>query len=546
VAEYSQQWAGRVTGSSGASGASVGQSLIYIMSTSTLARLPRGLSRAPFVLVAAALLLGACADGPPPTSPIAPSDASLMLVSTPISFTQVDAGTLNTCAVTSAGAVACWGDNAFGQTTVPAAAGAGMVQVSASLNHTCALSSAGAVLCWGDNTEGQSTVPAEYQSSGVTQVSAGDLHTCVLRTDKQVACWGNNADGRATFSGDVAPGKIVQLSAGAGHSCAVSGTDDWRRIACWGLNGSGQTSDQYPDSGAKQVSAGDAHTCIVNTVRESQIDGAIRCRGSNSDGQLDWPSETGRAIAVSAGAYHTCALNSAGVVTCWGRNTSSQSTVPADIPTGIMQVSAGSTHTCALGASGALACWGANGSGQSTVPTTISHVLPTATFVAPGTAIVGQNFTLALTNASVVGFTSTFAYAFDCGTGTYGAASASASRTCATGTPGTRAVRGKVIDQDNDITEYTANVTVISAADAISALRNAVGTSTLVPDIRGALTSKLDEAVKSLAAGKTKTACNSLSAFASQVQAQRGKAIPVATANAWLAQISAIQTAAGC
>jgi hypothetical protein len=86
----------------------------------------------------------------------------------------------------------------------------------------------------------------------------------------------------------------------------------------------------------------------------------------------------------------------------------------------------------------------------------------------------------------------------------------------------------------------------MSAVEGTSALRDLVIASTLVPDLRRPLTVKLDDVLKALAAGKTKTACNSLDAFSNQVKAQRGKAIPTATANVWLAKVTIIRNSAGC
>ena len=92
----------------------------------------------------------------------------------------------------------------------------------------------------------------------------------------------------------------------------------------------------------------------------------------------------------------------------------------------------------------------------------------------------------------------------------------------------------------------TLSITVLTAAQATSTLRSAVVASTLTPDLRRALTAKLDDALKALADGKTKAACSALADFASQVRAQRGKAIPQVTADAWLAQVAFIRTGAGC
>ena len=54
-------------------------------------------------------------------------------------------------------------------------------QVSAGAWHTCAVKTDGTVVCWGDNEYGEATVPSGLTS--VAQVSTGAYHTCALKTD---------------------------------------------------------------------------------------------------------------------------------------------------------------------------------------------------------------------------------------------------------------------------------------------------------------------------------------------------------------------------
>ena len=122
------------------------------------------------------------------------------------------------CAVTSAGGLKCWGFNGHGElgdgsttnrSTPVDVTGltSGVVAVAAGRDHTCALTSGGAVKCWGNNSKGQigdgtsgnqrlTPVAVSGLASGVASISAGDYVTCVVTTAGGAKCWGENGDGQ--------------------------------------------------------------------------------------------------------------------------------------------------------------------------------------------------------------------------------------------------------------------------------------------------------------------------------------------------------------
>jgi hypothetical protein len=167
----------------------------------------------------------------------------------------------------------------------------------------------------------------------------------------------------------------------------------------------------------------------------------------------------------------------------------------------------------------------------------------TVTSVLPATAVVGSVFTLSATGG---------------GSGNPVVFATQTSGTCTTtgtnGTTLTLIAAGTCTVQATQAgsatyaaaTPVTVNITVASASAALSALRTAVAASGIKATVRTGLTDKLDAAIAALVSGQTKTACNQLAAFESQVLSQRGKAIPISTADAWRAESAAIRRALGC
>lgn len=183
----------------------------------------------------------------------------------------ISTGAYHSCALTDAGGVRCWGGNSSGAvgdgTSTDRSQPVGVVGLSSAVRaisagafHTCALTSAGALKCWGQNDHGQvgddtkttrlKPVGVVGLSSGVKAVSAGVFHSCALLGTGGLRCWGwnrNGALGDGTTMTRVRPVDVVGLSSGASaisagwlHSCALTSV---ARVTCWGYNSDGQLGD---------------------------------------------------------------------------------------------------------------------------------------------------------------------------------------------------------------------------------------------------------------------------------------------------------------
>ncbi|RVU44724.1 hypothetical protein EA187_09275 [Lujinxingia sediminis] len=340
---------------------------------------------------------------------------------------RVAAGSTHSCALDAQGQAYCWGANAQGQlgdgtterSLVPVAVqgleGIVLSAIYAGESHTCGLSDAGQVYCWGANAYGQlgdGTAVDRLVPTALTGLSEPVLslaigargdHTCAITAGGAPRCWGRNDKGqlgdgttahRATPTTLLnAPSEgVVAIAAGTAHTC-LGHSDTWMtKTFCVGDNAIGQLGDgtQTTRHSLTETSrnvrsfdlgAGGHHTCSLNAY-----DGRVICWGRNDTRQLgnvsgdvyfNPPTERtipAGAVRVRAGEAHTCAQMDNGGLTCWGKNTSGQTTdarpstdTPRDVAGhtfGTLYFDTGANHTCSIQSDQIVRCWGSNGSGQ--------------------------------------------------------------------------------------------------------------------------------------------------------------------------------------
>ncbi len=378
-----------------------------------------------YFLAIVMILIGSCCylyDGQTPTvyaegATTTTTAATVTVIDAALTFTKVVAGDDQTCALTSAGGVQCWGDNADGQSgdgsdfpsrppSQVVGLESGVLDIAAGGNHSCALLGNGAIRCWGRNSNGQlgdGTTDERLIPVAVLDLPAtpkalvgGEAHTCALLSGGAVNCWGRNdrgqlgdgstTDRHAPTAVSGLAGGAVDVAAGFAHSCArlVNGM-----VQCWGDNSQGQLGDGSQSNSSSPINvvglrapaialtAGFYHTCAALQ------DGSVACWGDNARGQLGDDSREDRLQPVAvqdlsdsiaklaAGRYHTCALAIDGDVHCWGSSSRGQlgtgsldsSRTPARVATlggDAVAIGAGEEHSCAILTNGTLRCWGSN------------------------------------------------------------------------------------------------------------------------------------------------------------------------------------------
>jgi Tol biopolymer transport system component/alpha-tubulin suppressor-like RCC1 family protein len=311
-----------------------------------------------------------------------------------VTFASVDAGTRESCGVTTQGAGYCWGNNEWGSigsgkggwfsgptndpmwwpSPVPVVGGLVFTTISVGGAHTCGVTANGAGYCWGFGYNGQ-------------------------RGDGRSDTGGRTANTPRAVLGGLS---FATISAGNGHTCGVT---TGGAAYCWGAGGGGALGTGRPNfyqstPGAvtggltfTAVSAGSEYTCGLTS------DGAAYCWGVNDFGQVGSggtayyefspvPVAGGLTFAtISAGSRHTCGLTADGTAYCWGDNTKGQlgdgtttrQATPVAVVGGVRfaTIEAGGGHTCGLTASGDAYCWGWNDSGQLGDGTTVDRSVPT-------------------------------------------------------------------------------------------------------------------------------------------------------------------------
>ena len=327
--------------------------------------------RASVLLCAAALALSACGTESTTTAN--------EVIPTPKKAADLSIQRRHSCVLTDAGAVECWGLNAFERlgdgtrvnrdapSKVQFADNVKVTALSKGLSdHVCGIADTGDVWCWGVNVYGQlgslelyrHEEPVQVQGlpDKAVQAATSEHSTCAVLADASVWCWGNNNNTTLGQPTDRVPGvnkpgsmfpikvpglgAVRSLASGGNHYCVL---EDGNVMKCWGDNKYGQlgigTDTQVVGPRdvknlpgvVTEMSLGQSHTCVLLDV------GSVWCWGANQHDQVGRESQiipgevpflTGPttevalgapAQAITAGRYFVCATMMDASLKCWGK-----------------------------------------------------------------------------------------------------------------------------------------------------------------------------------------------------------------------------------
>ncbi len=285
-------------------------------------------------------------------------DTPTAVTNTPIGLNGIRAlagGTGHAVALRANGTVVAWGDNVFGQATVPQINDL-VASVAAGGNVSGAVLRDGRAILWGSGI-GQLLTPPEGLS-GVRKLAIGNNHVLALKTDGTVVAWGSNAVGQTALPAGL--DDAVDIAAGNQTSVILR-----RNGAVVALGGTGIRTVPAAVTGVVAVAAGGTHALALRG------DGTVAAWGNNGNGQINVPAGLNNVVAVAAGDFHSLALKSDGTVVAWGSATGGKTTVPSGLPR---------AHTLAASAQGSFAVVGAG--------LYLTQAPANATVAAGGTAVL--------------------------------------------------------------------------------------------------------------------------------------------------------------
>ncbi len=336
-----------------------------------------------------------------------------------------------TCARKASDAVYCWGSNLAGELGIglapkgqPHRVGAGFQSVAANGATSCAITTAGALECWGNTSSmiggalRQETPAGIAAGTQFSRIALGDIDSssgspgpsttwwpahfgCARQLDGTISCFGTDLAGEVGLGGASSSSlKSVGIAAtevdlGHNRACAIDasgtlycwgggvktptvvGTAKWTHAAIGASGGfvvspAGALYALPPGSSALDASgwtalAGKGDVDLVYGIKNGNI---YSLAYGSSTFTTTIVFGDGDYATVAVGTAHRCAIHTTGRLDCWGDNTYGQVGAGTDVsasygwPEDWTAIAAGDRHTCGIRNGGELYCWGENLNGE--------------------------------------------------------------------------------------------------------------------------------------------------------------------------------------
>lgn len=247
-------------------------------------------------------------------------------------------------------------------------------------DHICSVHE-GITHCWTNANVDFAPLPSNLTNA--VAVEAELAQTCAKDSTGRLYCWG----GTLTSPVEYAITGALPFTVGTDFQC----NEGAAVLACDGFFGASNVVAPSTLSGASALAAGDAHACGL-------FSGTVTCWGSDSSGESSVPLALQARTDISVldvGSRTSCAYSAGLGLRCWGETSKLNSSgaaidlsPPATGQAVIEQIAVGQFHICARTADNVV-CWGENGSGQTNIPLNIGTLTDLA---------VGDTFTCVVNN----------------------------------------------------------------------------------------------------------------------------------------------------
>lgn len=250
----------------------------------------------------------------------------LIPVTFPAPIAQLALGAHHLIAITNTGDILGWGDDTFGQITIPAVVAATKMLPIFSSGSVIPITppATDAVVPLEPTftaVEGEpATTVARVRAPSMTipptlsttpryvAVAAGEKHSLVLTSTGAVNAYGDNTAGQATVPASVID--AVAIAAGNRHSVALLNTNT---IIAWGDNTHKQCTVPVFHHQIASIAAGGYYTLVLFK------NGTVGAWGDDTHEQCRWVEQLRDIVHIAAGSEHALALTASGVLHAWGR-----------------------------------------------------------------------------------------------------------------------------------------------------------------------------------------------------------------------------------